>query len=281
MSQLSPESRALLEAARHGDNPSRRDRERVRRGVAVRVGATGIAGAIISFVEFAGAKVSAAGSAVSAAWSLGSVKLGLTAVLIGGAGAYASLSPQLAPTTPSRVAPQSVATPRVEPAKTRVEPAKRKAPDPIAAETPTEDPLETAKAVVVAHERRAEAPPGPAKRVKQAPVHHEPAENTRRTGRAKAVELETGDLRGELSILRDAHQALRKGHPADALALLEQHAAKYPKGTLSEERQAARAIALCRAGEQRRGRQLAQRFLAKSPKSPLAGGVRSACLSSE
>ncbi|WP_433934430.1 hypothetical protein AB3662_07720 [Sorangium cellulosum] len=46
---------------------------------------------------------------------------------------------------------------------------------------------------------------------------------------------------------------------------------------LSTEREASRAIALCRSGRAASGRAIAAKLLARSPGSPLATRVRAAC----
>ena len=82
----------------------------------------------------------------------------------------------------------------------------------------------------------------------------------------------------EMRLIGAAQQAMRKGDPERALQLLDEHASKHPSGVLVEERAGARAIALCKAGRIFEGRVAARRFLANSPRSPLAARVRAACL---
>jgi outer membrane protein assembly factor BamD (BamD/ComL family) len=77
--------------------------------------------------------------------------------------------------------------------------------------------------------------------------------------------------------LEDADAELRAGNPTLALARLSEHAAKYPTGALSEEREGIRAIALCRAGRAAEGRAAADRFLSSTRKASLAARVRTAC----
>ncbi|WP_437969365.1 hypothetical protein WMF04_08730 [Sorangium sp. So ce260] len=84
-------------------------------------------------------------------------------------------------------------------------------------------------------------------------------------------------LDAEIALLRDAQQALQAGQFAQALAKLNEHASRYPRGVLSTEREASRAIALCRSGRAASGRAIAARLLARSPGSPLATRVRAAC----
>jgi hypothetical protein len=81
----------------------------------------------------------------------------------------------------------------------------------------------------------------------------------------------------ELALLRDAHTALRDGDGAGALALLREHARRFPAGALSEERDAARVLALCKVGRVAEARDVASRFLREHPRSPQASRVARAC----
>jgi hypothetical protein len=84
-------------------------------------------------------------------------------------------------------------------------------------------------------------------------------------------------LEGEMKLLRQADAALRRGDSAAALAAVNKHAALYPTGVLSQEREGVRAIALCSAGSMSQGQAAARRFLAQASKSPLSSRIRSAC----
>jgi hypothetical protein len=83
------------------------------------------------------------------------------------------------------------------------------------------------------------------------------------------------DLAQETRLLRDADRALRAGDPASALTLLDQHAARFPKGALAPERTAERLIVTCELGvaDPRR----VESYLASRGASPLAARVRKAC----
>ncbi len=83
------------------------------------------------------------------------------------------------------------------------------------------------------------------------------------------------DLAEETVLLRDADRALRAGNSTRALALLDEHAARFPKGALAPERTAERLIVTCELGvaDSRR----VDQFLASRAASPLAARVRRAC----
>lgn len=81
----------------------------------------------------------------------------------------------------------------------------------------------------------------------------------------------------ETELLREAHAASRRGDARAALALLDEHARRFPRGMLTSERSGLRVLALCDAGEVAQARTEASRFLASSPPSGLAERVRRSC----
>ncbi|MCB9659944.1 MAG: hypothetical protein H6726_20005 [Sandaracinaceae bacterium] len=87
-----------------------------------------------------------------------------------------------------------------------------------------------------------------------------------------------GDPLSEESMLVAAGSAqLRAGHATEALSLFERALARHPSGALRVEALAGRALALCRAGRMEAGQREAERFLASYPRSPSAPRIRSAC----
>jgi hypothetical protein len=81
----------------------------------------------------------------------------------------------------------------------------------------------------------------------------------------------------EVATLRDARSALRQGHAALAVTLLDEAARRYPDGVLAEDRAAERVFALCASGRVGEARAQAALFLASHARSPYAGAVRSSC----
>ncbi|MFO0739431.1 MAG: hypothetical protein U0270_26270 [Labilithrix sp.] len=81
----------------------------------------------------------------------------------------------------------------------------------------------------------------------------------------------------EAALLRAATGALAHGDPATALARIDEHASRFPRGALSEEREAARVLALCAAGRATESRAAATRFVSANPRSPFVAQVRRAC----
>jgi hypothetical protein len=82
-------------------------------------------------------------------------------------------------------------------------------------------------------------------------------------------------LAAELASLERARAALAAGRATDALALLDDHAARFPRGVLSTEAVVLRIDALLRAGRRANADALARQFLAANPTSPYAPRVRS------
>jgi hypothetical protein len=95
--------------------------------------------------------------------------------------------------------------------------------------------------------------------------------------RAEAPRSAADLVAEEASLLRAANGALARGDSSAALARLDEHAARFPHGALSAERQAARVFALCAAGRTAEARGAARAFLAAHPRSPLAAQVRRSC----
>jgi hypothetical protein len=105
----------------------------------------------------------------------------------------------------------------------------------------------------------------------------QPAARSNRS-RSTAAAREPGtDVAGEIALLNDAQRALANGQPDRALALLERHARQFPRGSLTEERAAARIIALCDLGRVTAARAETAAFVRQFPSSPLTDRVRAAC----
>jgi hypothetical protein len=62
---------------------------------------------------------------------------------------------------------------------------------------------------------------------------------------------------------------------------LDEHARRFPRGALAEEREAARVLALCAQGRASEARASASAFVASNPRSPFAAQVRRSCASKD
>jgi hypothetical protein len=78
-------------------------------------------------------------------------------------------------------------------------------------------------------------------------------------------------------LLGRAKDAMNAGDPNAALALLDEHARRYPSGALAEERQAALVAVLCALGRTAEAGAVRAQILASVPASPYADTVRVAC----
>jgi hypothetical protein len=247
MSGLGPEASALLEAGSHGDEPTPADRERVLAAIAARLAAGAAAG-----LAAGAAGATAAGGTTASAWArLGwAAKAILAAGLVGAIGAGAA---SLLRAPPRRETPAVSSDPHGA------------LPEASRATAMDSTPRSTAEA----------DPPTPALSSSTdalgAPA---PPRWTAAPRRGPAI---AGDVAAEVRLLSDAQTAVRDGDAARALALLDEHARRYPKGALGEERDAARVAVLCALGRDDEARTAADRFLRAAPDSPHAGPIRASC----
>ena len=65
------------------------------------------------------------------------------------------------------------------------------------------------------------------------------------------------------------------------IILRDEHASRFPRGALAEERSAARVLALCDLGRALEARGAAEAFVRASPNSPLVPRLRGSCALSE
>jgi hypothetical protein len=267
MTDLLPEDQALLDAARDGHEPTKRDRSRVRAALITQlgVGAGLTVAANTSAAAIGPAGLAAASGGVAAA-AKGLAAIAIVAVLGGGG-----------------VAAYWVARAPAAPVITR--------------------PLATAlgPAPVIATVRAAEPAPPSAYAAPIEPVRAEPsrpaAAPSRRgasgsspgapdsTPRAGGFPTEPSGppqhmstmLENETRLIRGGIAALHAGDAAGALALFDEHARRYPSGTLAEERDAERVTALCDLRRNAEAAAEAAAFLQSHPRSTLASRVGAVC----
>jgi hypothetical protein len=260
MNDLKPETRAFLSLAREGDEPSEQAIEKNRRSLALKLaGASGAAGSAIGFS-------SQAAAAGASGWGAGKMLI-VCGVLVVGAGSMFAVGGQERsdmprpgslveePAKSASVAPRDLSVEKVD-----------EAPPPVRAEEDVVDaPLD----------RREEEP-----RATEAPL--ERREEKLRATEAPPVEprsqpSKATSLQAEFDLVRGAQNHLHRNEPAAALALLQQHASRFPGGALAEERRASLVVALCQAGNVEEARRRAKRFVLQSPSSPFVERVRNAC----
>jgi hypothetical protein len=247
MTRLRPESHALLDAARGGDEPTHADRERVRAALATRLTVAAGAGAGIGVAT--AAKSSAAASIPSGLATKALVVAALLGVM-GTIGAIGANRMRAGARTPAPQAP--IATVPATPA-------------PIDLPAPAMDLLHAATplapAVTPSEERAGTAHPSAPSVPVAAPTPASP----------------TSDVAAEVRLIGEAQKAIRSGDAERALILLDEHAHRFPKGALGEERDAARIAALCALGRALEAREATARFLRAAPLSPHAGPLRASC----
>jgi RNA polymerase sigma-70 factor (ECF subfamily) len=86
-----------------------------------------------------------------------------------------------------------------------------------------------------------------------------------------------GTVSEEMRLLGAAQRELSARRGDEALRLLEEHARKFPEGALGEERLAVRVLALCDLGRVAEARQATRDFLSRFPVSPLVPRIRESC----
>lgn len=256
MSDLGPEARSILDGGRDGDDPTPADRVRIRGSVMRAIAAGGAATTAAAVSEAAVAAKAAQGIALG--WKI------LAGLLITGAvgGGAALALRQEAPAAPALVTSGS------PPAQ-----ATSASPPPEDATPPSAPLAPSSTASTVASARPASPPPErrfePSK--EPAPLEEPPSPSVVVAPPTPPADTLTDETRR----LREAHGALTGGDPARALSLLDEQAAAGVQ--LREERTAARILALCQLGRVDEARAAAARFLAESPRSPLADRVRASC----
>jgi hypothetical protein len=269
---LSAEARALLDAARGASGPSADRLARVHHAVrSAAPAAPPVVGAL------GGLTASTKGIvAVAAVIAVAALAAELRPTQVGGAEETGdpahevepeppSIGPPALPSTSSQAMPECpVATVGAE----RVEPPASPSPRQVAAELPS-PPRPTA-----ATERSSTPGPSPSRpRPRPARSTEDADAEDRQVGPA------LGSLAAETALLRRAQQALRRGDPTGALEALAEHADRFPDGVLRSDREAARLISRCRLGPlSARLEVQARSALARSPRSPYAARIRTACL---
>jgi hypothetical protein len=270
MSGLTPEDEALLERARMGGGEaSPDDQARVKRRLFAQLGLA-VGTSAVAASGGASAGVGATGATTSA-W-LGSAGKIVVAFAIGaGAGtgvvvSYHARAPQTASVSP--LATPDPASPRVA---ASAEPAR--ASENAAAEVGTEDIAPAVPSTFPHRERPArlravDVPISPGA-PQPLPPPRPPKPRLDPSGPATVA--------AEADLLRQADAAVKAGDAARALALLGEHATKFPSGMLVEERESERVVVLCALGRTGEARAAAAQFLRLRPRSPLSQRVRESC----
>lgn len=126
------------------------------------------------------------------------------------------------------------------------------------------------------------APALPAPEV-EAPAVVEPAAaparaQVRKLGKTRASSTQSGGdtLAAEMALLRAATDALTRNDASAAIAALQEHGKRFPRGSLREERDGLRAIAECSRGS-RSSAASAEHFTQLYPNSLMSARIAKAC----
>jgi hypothetical protein len=315
MSNMTPEDDALLEAARGASLPTADDQARVKRKLLAQIAVgVGVGTSAISTTSGAGAGLSTAGATVGSGAVVALVaKVVVGVALVGGAvgagivGLRGSSGQAKRAEAPAAVTPNVVADPRAaatsSPAPDDTGVTSIVAAPPLAA-PPVATALQIApqpsapapRVALRMPERSAQergpaasfeqstAPPASAQRDEAAALPVERALPMASTAMASAqaespppVPTGPATVSEEADLLRRADAARKSGDAPGALALLDEHRARFPSGMLVPEREAERVIVLCALGRLDDARGAASVFLRTWPRSPLAGRVRASC----
>jgi hypothetical protein len=85
------------------------------------------------------------------------------------------------------------------------------------------------------------------------------------------------EIRQEVALLSKAQAALSRGRPQEALEALAEHAARFPRGVLTEERAATRARTLCALGRRQEAETELKRVERLNPASAYLARARESC----
>lgn len=285
MTDLSPEAQTLLRQAREAFSPSENRVQAVRSALRAEIAVSPHA-PISSASSSGGLGAPLLGAA---GWSTGHAVIAAVAIGVISAGALAlwrSSSPRssaVAARTELLVHPQPAVAIAAEQAEEQGEPSTPPSPDPSpAAEEPVGFTMPShaypAAPLAVPRDRTNErAAPLAARGAARARSKSEaPRESLAASATTAAL---TDSLAEEVHMLRQARSALDRGEAAQALRLLDAHAARFQHGTLREERLATRVQALCALGLVDSARTAAQELERVAPRSPHLARVRASCIS--
>ncbi len=242
-----PIDRSLIDAALPALESTDADKARVRRAV---LGAIASSATVASA---ASAQATTAAASTSAGVGLGfglAWKVGLGIVAIGAVAGAVSLG--VGTHVPEHEIAPSLAPSVREPADVD--------------EAPVEPPAATAPAIA--------APPNPVVR------RERPHATAVSTTPPSASAPEVDSVLEEARLVARANAAIESHDGATALAILAEHARRFPEGQLREERFADRILALCETGDVERARREAASFLNVFPASLHAETIRASCIGS-
>jgi tetratricopeptide (TPR) repeat protein len=110
------------------------------------------------------------------------------------------------------------------------------------------------------------------------PTASSPPAVPERSGSLVAEAAKPGNgIRQEVALLSKAQAALSRGRPQEALDALSEHATRFPRGALTEERAATRARTLCALGRRQEAEAELKRIEKLNPASAYLARARESC----
>lgn len=258
---LSPAAQDLLRMFRDDESPTELDRRRGLRSVQARLDEPVARGGGRFYAKVVAATVLLAAAVLLAVKALG---VGVTAL--------ASQAREPAMEAPYQGAGTAEGGQVIE----RTPPALPRRARPVPERTAVAVEPETADLDAIAVEPEPAAPEA----VAVEPEPAAPASRSRAAASARApapVQSTVEDLQAELSLIKRARAAKQEGRPAAGLSALAEHARRFPRGTLADERRVMKAELLCAAGRVGEARALVRRFLKQRAGSALAGRMSGVC----
>jgi hypothetical protein len=153
---------------------------------------------------------------------------------------------------------------------------------PGAAPAPTASVEKVSPSAVVLEAAPAAAPavlpqssPAPEASANLMPVS--PVSSASSKARAPKGQAPAAEQADELALVSSMQLALRSGNASQVLALAGEHAQRFPRGALVQEREGARAIARCQLAEPAKRGDILSAFERAYSGSPYAARVRAAC----
>jgi hypothetical protein len=113
--------------------------------------------------------------------------------------------------------------------------------------------------------------------VVQPPEPSAPVAPERSAALVSEVSKRGQEIRQEVELLSKAQGALSRGRPQEALDALTEHARRFPRGVLTEERAATRVRTLCALGRAQEAEVELKRIEKRNPTSAYLARAREAC----
>jgi hypothetical protein len=277
---MSARASSLLRKASGGFEPSLADKTKTRAAVARRV-AVGVAAgaAFAASAKSAAAAPSIAPAALAPAApataaapvAAGFAGLGFATKLVAAIAIVGTVSAGAVTAHHTRSSSKPSSAPVASSVPVAADMQHRAVHDPAPQQTAVDAPVASAAVAPVAQTPIADLPQ---KQPDHAPSTPAKIRTTITATTSQASALQTG---AENDLIQGAQRALAANDAASALALLNDHAQRFPNGQLAEDRDAERVLALCAVGRQEDAATAAAAFLSAYPNSTSAPCVRSSC----